>query len=111
MTIEVEFLELMTQTVTIAPFSSNNAYGEPSFGTAVSYSARVVNKPKMIRNAQGKEVVSMAQTWLYGSPTVTPDDRITLPDGTQPPILYVAQYPDENGAHHEVVYTGGGGYE
>lgn len=35
MTIENDFLELMTQTCTIEPFSSNNEYAEPSFGTAI----------------------------------------------------------------------------
>lgn len=106
MTIEADFKELMTQTITIEAFAGNNAHGEPSYSsTAVSHTARVVGKTKMVRTAEGKEVVSTSQAYIYGSPGITPKDRITLPDGTQPVILHVASYPDENGDHHQVVYT------
>lgn len=105
MTIETDFLELMTQTCTVEPFSSNNEYGEPSFGTAVSYSCRTVHKTNLIRTIENKEITSIAQTWIYGSPGISPKDRITLPDGTTPKILRVDRFPDENGNHHDKVWT------
>ncbi len=105
MTIEADFLELMTQTVQVAPFQGNNPNGEPMYGTAVSYSGRTVNKNKLVRSVEGKEVVSTAQTWTFGSPGITPQDQITLPDGRQPVILSVESYPDEDGDHHQKVYT------
>ena len=105
MTIENDFLELMTQTCTIEPFGAYNEYAEPSFGTAVSYTCRTVHKTNLIRTDAGKEITSIAQTWIFGAPGISPKDRITLPDGTTPQILRVDRFPDENGNHHDKVWT------
>lgn len=105
MTIERDFLELMTQTVAIRPFTGSNDYGEPEHGTAVEHSARVVDKQTLVRDKNGREVVSTSQTWLFGAPGVTSDDKITLADGSKPVILTVKSYPDENGAHHQAIFT------
>lgn len=105
MTIEADFLELMTQTVTREAFSSYDAYAQASYAAGTSVTCRVVHKPRMVRNAEGKEVLSNAQIWCYGAPGFSVKDRITLPDGTQPVILQVGKFPDENGNHHEVVYV------
>jgi hypothetical protein len=60
----------------------------------------------MTRSTKGKDTVSTAQVYLDGLTPVGPDDRITLPDGTQPLIISIATLVDETGAtHHKVVYT------
>jgi hypothetical protein len=107
MTIEPEYLELMVDTVMIAPATSRNAYGADSYGTPVAHRARVVRKNQMVRTDSGQELVSRTQAWIYGAPGITPRDQITLPDGTHPQILSVDRFPDENGPHHEVAYMGG----
>lgn len=105
MTIEADFLELMTQTATREAFSAYNTYAEATYSAGVSVNCRVVNKPRMVRNAEGKDVISNAQVWCYGTPGFSVKDRLTLPDGTQPVIIQVGKFPDENGNHHEVVYV------
>lgn len=103
---ECDFLEFLQQTVIIEPWTGQNVYAEATYGPGANYSARVQQKVKMIRNAQGQEVVSTAQVYLDGSVSVTTEDRITLSDGTQPLIQAVTSPPDETGAvHHKVVWT------
>jgi len=104
MAIEPDFLQLMVQTVYIESFSSYNSHAEASYNAATPYSGRTVNKSTKVVTNEGLEVVSTAKTYIYGSPTITPKDRLTLPDGTKPKILTVSSFPDENGDHHQVVY-------
>ncbi|MBC7340893.1 MAG: hypothetical protein H5U02_00305 [Clostridia bacterium] len=101
---ERDFLAWFKQTVTVEPFSGTNAYSEPVYGAPVTYSAFVQRKTKLVRDRTGREVVSTAQVYLDGSVNVGVQDRITLPDGSQPVVLSVEVLPDETGsAHHKVV--------
>ena len=108
MALESDFLDLMTQTVTIEPYTGQNASGEASYGTAVSYSARVVGKSRMVRNITGQEVVSSKTVYLYGaSLSFSVKDRVTLPSGNvpqTPPMIAVSQFPDDEGNHHSALY-------
>jgi len=107
-TIEAEFAEMMVDTVIIEPgLTTTEFYAQPSFGAPVSYRARVVRENRMVRSDTGEEQISRTHVWIFGIAGATPKDRITLPDGTQPLIMTVDRYPDENGPHHEVVYLGG----
>jgi len=106
MALEQDFLEWFNQTVTIEPFTGVNTYGEPQYGDSVQYSAFVQRKTKLVRDRMGQEVVSSAQVYLDGSVDVSIQDRITLPDGSQPVILSIEALPDETGSiHHKVVNT------
>ena len=108
MTIEAEFLELMVDTVVITTATGvRNLYArEGQSSTSASYRGRYVRRNQMVRDDAGDEVVSRSQLWLFGAPSLTPRDKITLPDGTTPVILAVERYPDDNGAHHEKVFFG-----
>lgn len=100
-----EFLDLCPHRVTIEPFASLDPYGTTTYGTAVTYQARVQGKSQMVTSQSGEEVVSLVQVYLNG--TVTPQDRITLPapfSPTQPSILAVQRVSDEYGQHHQVVF-------
>jgi len=103
------WLDLMPDTVTIAPYSSQNKYGEETRGVAVSYQARSVGKVMKVLDRQGNERVSTVTTYLGAAPTgLTVRDQITLParfDPRTPEILAIGSFPDEGGAHHTVVYT------
>lgn len=109
MPIEADFLEFMTQVVTVAQPGVRNLQGEATYGPATSYSARVVYKNQMVRALTGDEVVSRSHAYVYGLTEATPDSLVTLPDGTTPVILAVEEYPDEDGPHHHVIYFGGAG--
>jgi hypothetical protein len=100
---ERDLLELLTQTVTVETVTSRDGYGKPVYGTARTYRARVVGKTRLVRDANGVERVS-SETVYADSTDLMPTDRITLPDGSQPLILSVGSYPDERGAHHQVIF-------
>jgi hypothetical protein len=57
----------------------------------------------MVRNSEGKEVVSSAAIYLTSAPTLTTKYRVTLPDGTQPQILSLATYPSEKSTDYFTV--------
>jgi hypothetical protein len=100
---ESDLLELLTQTITIESVASRDGYGKPAYGPARTYRARVVGKIRMVRDANGEERVSSATVHVDAT-DIVPTDRITLPDGSQPLVLSVGSYPDERGAHHQVIY-------
>lgn len=99
----------MDSTITVTTRASHNNYGEPQFSTAsVTYRARIVEKPGFTRSADGEDVGFTHTLWVAstGSVSITATDRITLPDGTAPPIVAVERMPDEEGEHHCKVMMG-----
>jgi hypothetical protein len=107
--IERDFLDLMPHTVALAKFTGNrNQFGKPIHddANATTYPARVVRGQRLVRDTNGAEVVATATVYVLGAPAVTPEDKLTLQDGTSPPILNVGSKPDERGDHHVVIYIG-----
>lgn len=101
-----ELQPLLRQSVTIAPRSSIDGYGEITYGAAVTYRARVAGQRKLVRGPTGEEVLSTHRVWLSSAAVVGAQDRITLSTGDvgstetgalQPPILEVYVYADETG--------------
>ncbi len=101
-----DWKDMMPATITHAEFSARSAYGAPQFGTPVSYRARVVYKPRLVRGADGAEVISPVTVWLAEYVNVGAQDQITLPDGTTPTVIAVEKVPDEVGAHHTRIALG-----
>lgn len=107
------WLWMAPDTVTIEPYVSQNKNGEATYGTAVSYRARVqdlasARRPQRVITLAGDERFAAVQVDLMGTPSVSVRDRITLPSRfavTQPPILAVTVVTDQNGPHHVVAYT------
>ena len=100
---------MMPHTVTVEPHSGRDQYDAPSYGTAQTIAnSRVVYRRRWIRRADGTEVMSRGVVWLGAipSPVIDPEVRITLPDGSTPPVLDVEELPDEDGAHHIKVTFG-----
>ena len=117
---EYDFLDMMPDVVTIEArtMATSAGYPNPQYATPKQYPCLLQAKPKMIRTVDGNEKVSSAQIivptdWLMvsGVPTqqtadtVGPGDRVTLPDQSQPAVLYVEQVHDDKGLHHSVIYT------
>lgn len=92
--------------VTHEPFTGKNGEGGYSYGTGVQRAALVERKAKMVRNAQGEEVVSThVVTFLRpiaanGSPgrrePIDHRDRMTMPDGSKPKILSIEDFTDKD---------------
>jgi hypothetical protein len=93
--------------IAIETFIGFDDYGAPSYTAPAQYRARIVARPKMIRDATGQEVVSNSQAFVYPIPDPKPSvkDRITLPDGSQPLILVVVTAADAVSDHHLILYT------
>jgi head-tail adaptor len=105
------FLSFMDSTVTVSTRSGHSNYGEATYSTSsATYRARIVEKPGFIREAAGETIQFSHTLWIRstGSVSITATDRITLPDGTKPPIVAVERIPDEDGEHHVKVMLGGG---
>lgn len=105
MAIDPALQALCPNTVTIAPWSSADSYGKPTYGTAVTHTCLLVKMPRMVRTVTGQERVSTAQVYLTSAPGTSVKDRVTLPDGTTPVIMHVDTYPSDTvTSYFEVLY-------
>lgn len=103
-----DWFDLMPDTITVEPFLSRDSYGVPSYSASTNYKSRVIQKPTRVLAANGEEVVAKGVIWVGASPGITAEDRITLPDGSTPPIISVSSIPDDSGDHHEKVFYASG---
>lgn len=100
---------LMRVTVMVEPFTGHGgpAGDQKTYGTAVSMPARLDEKPKLIRDARGREILSDKTVWLQpGSTAIGVNDRVTLPDGSTRPIASVLRVSDTNGQDMAKVLLG-----
>ena len=102
---------MMRQTLTIADASTMDAFANLTFGSPTTYRCRLVGKTKLVRNSEGREVVSSQHAILASGVMVLPNAQVTLSTGDvgstepwaiNPPIMSTARYPDETGRN---VYT------
>ena len=112
MTFESEFLDLMPETITIEQPTSQDGYGKRSYGAAISYRCRVVEKLEKITTVQGREDFATTKVYVAPNassgllPTLSARIRVTLPDGTQPNVVGFGRQSDEDGPHHALIYFG-----
>jgi len=66
----------------------------------------IVNKNTLVKDVNGQETLARTVVWLLGTPTITPEDKLVLPDATEPPIINTESFPDDEGDHHTKVYLG-----
>lgn len=100
--------DLFVHTLTIAPYTGVNSYGEATHGTPVSYSAYIEGRMRIIRDSQGQERVSSATCYVATTAAISPKDKLTLPSGwtpQTPAILAVQRVADERGDSHVVLYA------
>ena len=107
MALDSEFLSMMPDTVTVYAKSSLDNYGKRTWSASgTSYSARIEPAIELARTEDGREVTVIATIYLYGSPTLTTDHKIVMPDSSVPVIVSVTVHNDETGAHNTVVKVG-----
>lgn len=104
--IDTALLDLMQSTVSWTTAGTLSSYGVPTWSTAAhTMRARIVDKGHGV-NARDRLVTEQrGQLWCahVTASTFVPTlyDRVTLPDGTSPPLQAVTAYPDETGnVHH-----------
>lgn len=95
---------LFNRAVILEPRNALGKGGVESYGTAVTYPARVEYKTKMIRGKDGTDKVSTARVYVGPEVPVLATDRITLPDGAHPEIMEVRPVYGMNDIDHKVIY-------
>lgn len=109
MTLMNEMADFLPHLISIEPYSGQDRFGEPSFGTAVVYKGRVELKNRMVRDSLGQERVSRGKIFLNTQTIPSSKDRITLPTGyepTNPEILAIHPKENETGIDHIVIMMG-----
>ena len=103
----------MSSIVTVEPRSSNDGYGKPTYGAAVTYPAHIGRGRHLVRTAAGQEVESEQTVHLSTATAILPTARITLSTGDvgsteaasiTPTIIAVDRLFDGGGAHHVVIH-------
>ena len=109
MSFSTALLSMMPSTLRVSTRSAHSNYGAPTFtGSTVKYRARIVQKPGFVRGPEMEEVAYRHVAWVRstGATSITVSDRVTLPDGTTPPVVAVEMYPDEDGINNRKVFFG-----
>ena len=88
------------QTCTVAARASLSGYGVPSFSAASTYKCRWVAKRDSVADSQGQTVAQRGILWVMSTAAIDPTSKVTLPDGTAPPIIAVDLFSDEDGTFH-----------
>ncbi len=101
---------LFKQTVTIAPKTgtSTDGYNKPTFGTAVSYLAKIEMSSENVRVSDNEEKISSRKIFINTQTAPDTDDLLTLPAGFEPltpKILEVRTISDNVGINHIVLIT------
>jgi hypothetical protein len=108
---DAELDELLVDEVTLAAPGAKDFYTQQSAGASSDlYRCKIDGRVKMIRDLSGREQVSTVQVYLNQLITgIDPTWVITLPARyapTQPPILLVETFTDEEAGHHTVIHCG-----
>jgi hypothetical protein len=100
-----DFLELMPHTIQYHVFVGRDSYAKPTYALPTSYRARVLYKQRFVQRPDGSMVLARGFAWLAADSFVSQsEDKLTLPDGSEPPILFAETVPDESGTHHVKIW-------
>lgn len=96
---------LLNQTVTVEAYAGQNSFtGGESFGSAVSYPARIEYVPDRVLGHNGTEIPTYAT--IYVAAEIGEKDRLILPDGTTRTPKKVSRLYDGAGVfHHSEVHV------
>ena len=102
MPLEPELRAMLTQTITQAPYTGQDPYGKPTYGSAFQRPARVQLRVERLTTPIGIEPRSVTFVICDSDQPITLRDKITLEDGSSPPIqhLYPAPDPEHPGVTH-----------
>lgn len=107
-----DFLDMMPHTVYISRKTGVNDYNAPTFGSRVSYRARIKYGTKLVRSSRGEVVPVSGEMWLATTDFLNEDDQYEFErDTTVSPNSYeilmpvrIDTLPDEDGFHHIKIY-------
>lgn len=110
------FRHMMASSVQIAPRSGVDAFGKPTYGTAVVYRAKIYYRGKFLgadRTPAGQGIAPRRMMHLDTATPILPTAQVTLSTGDvgsteawaiHPLITDVERFYDAGGAHSTMVY-------
>lgn len=108
-----DFADCLNDTATWKRFQSRDRAGSPTYDAGITFTARLVEKNRLIRAGNGDQIVSSSHVFLgttddtnlEAPPDVDPEDQILLSNGDTPTIAKVDRPQDETGvAAYTLVY-------
>ena len=102
MALDIEFLALFTDTVTITPPGATDLYGREAAGVPYDVPAFIEKEPNLVQSADGREVVSRATIYVDAT-GIDPKSKVFYPDGTEANVVMIAEPRDEYGPHHSEI--------
>lgn len=110
MSFDPEFLTMMTQKITVQPYTSVDIYGKKVYsGAASTYFCYISEEPTKVLNYLGAEVIASPIAYIASTSRLDITSKYTFPDGSTPhPIRANVMY-DEDGIHHNFVAFGSAG--
>ena len=112
MAFDVEYLELMPSTVTVARKGARDAFGNATFGVGVDWRCRIESQTRRVGTLDPTGTVVFkagTETVLIGpyvEPVFAPGDLFTLPSGAVAGVAHADDIEiayDEDGPHHLTV--------
>jgi hypothetical protein len=95
---EKEFGDVLHDTIIVETFSHRGPVGgAPVYNAPVTVKGRWVRRPRLTRRSDGSQLLSSSFVRIAVFTGLTPEGRVTLPDGSMSPIVSVETSPDENG--------------
>jgi hypothetical protein len=106
--VDSALLALLPSTVSVQSLTgvSTDGYATPTYSTATNYYARVADVQRMVRTFNGDEQISRTVVWLYSTGSFDPSDKVTLPDGSTPPLIATERWPDQDGDYYTKLWFG-----
>jgi len=65
-----------------------------------------MDEDRLTRTAENTDAVVAGKVIIFGVADITLDDKVELPDGSEPVIVAVDQHDDEDGPHHTTISVG-----
>lgn len=102
-----EMVNMMTDSITIAPYRRGNAYTEDDpWGEPVPMKAKIMGSVRLFMDKDGRQVACTQKIILGKKIEVEMRDRVTLigRDPSTPIIVGIEKVSDEHGFHHTVLF-------
>lgn len=107
MAASTEFDSLLWQTVQISTRTGHTQRGVPTFSTdASTFNAQWEPNPHEVRDDRGNVVEAQGTLIVMSTGGFGPQAKVTLPDGSNAPILSIARVPGATGVHHLEIELG-----
>lgn len=95
-----DFGDVCNQEITVRLRSGHDQWGKAAApGVPTTMKARVVFGRRLDLRVDpiSRDERTRVTVWTGPTPSLSPEDEVTLPDGTKPLLLTVDKYPDETG--------------